>query len=166
MILKEIPQGQSVFVDANTLVYHFAADSQFGVACTDFVSRFEQHEIFAMCATHVIADVAHRLMTIDAILAFGWPIAGIAQRLRRNHAEIPRLIRYRQVVEQLPQSNLQVLPIAWPLVSAAMAISQRYELLCGDALIVAMMENHGLTHLASNDADFDRIPWLKRYSPI
>ena len=105
-------------------------------------------------------------MTIEAILAFGWPIAGIAQRLRRNHAEIPRLTRFRQVVEHLPQSNLQVLPVAWPQVSAAMAISQRYELLCGDALIVAVMEHHGLIHLASNDADFDRVPWLKRYSPV
>ncbi len=47
-----------------------------------------------------------------------------------------------------------------------MAISQRYELLCGDALIVAIMEHHGLTHLASNDSDFDRVPWLKRYSPV
>ena len=70
-------------------------------------------------------------MTIYAILAFGWPIAGIAERLR-NNAEISRLTRFRQVVEQLPQSNLQVLSVAWPQVSAAMAISQRYELLCGD----------------------------------
>ena len=66
-------------MDANTLIYHFAADPQFGAACTDFVGRFERREIVAICSTHVVSDVAHRLMTIDAILAFGWPIAGIAQ---------------------------------------------------------------------------------------
>jgi predicted nucleic acid-binding protein len=166
MILSSIPQGQSVFVDANTLIYHFAADPMYGVACTDFVRRFERQEIVAICSTHVVADIAHRLMTIDAILAFGWPITGIAQRLRQNHAEIARLARFRQVVEQLPQSNLQVFPVDWPLITAAMAVSQRYQLLCGDALIVAVMEHHGLVHLASNDADFDRVPWLKRYSPL
>jgi predicted nucleic acid-binding protein len=37
--------------------------------------------------------------------------------------------------------------------------------LSGDALIVAFMRHHGLTHLASHDADFDRVPGLTRYSP-
>ena len=58
MILKDVLQGESVFVDANTLVYHFAADPQFGAACTDFVSRFERHEIVAVCSTHVVSDVS------------------------------------------------------------------------------------------------------------
>jgi len=39
MILADIPQGASVFVDANTLVYHFTADPQYGQARTDFVGR-------------------------------------------------------------------------------------------------------------------------------
>jgi predicted nucleic acid-binding protein len=105
-------------------------------------------------------------MTIEAIIAFQWPIAGIAQRLRRGHSEIPKLIRYRQVIEQLPQSNLQVVPVTWPLVSKATAASEKYELLCGDALIVTIMEELGVTRLASNDADFDRVPWLVRYQPV
>ena len=40
-----------------------------------------------------------------------------------------------------------------------------FELLTGDALVVAVMQAHGLTHLASNDADFDRVTWLTRYEP-
>jgi predicted nucleic acid-binding protein len=43
--------------------------------------------------------------------------------------------------------------------------SERHELLTGDALIVAVMQEHGLTNLASNDADFDRVPGLTRYAP-
>lgn len=34
-----------------------------------------------------------------------------------------------------------------------------------DAKIVAVMQHHGLTDLASNDADFDRVPWITRYAP-
>ncbi|MCY2993431.1 MAG: PIN domain-containing protein [Planctomycetota bacterium] len=41
-----------------------------------------------------------------------------------------------------------------------------YELLSGDALIVAVMHAHGLTRLASHDADFDRVSWLTRYAPV
>jgi hypothetical protein len=29
--------------------------------------------------------------------------------------------------------------------------------------VVAVMQAHGLTHLASNDADLDRVPWLTVY---
>jgi predicted nucleic acid-binding protein len=36
----------------------------------------------------------------------------------------------------------------------------------GDALVVAVMHAHGLTHLSSNDADFDLVPGLTRYTPV
>src|SRR5271154_6508412 len=99
MILAGIGAGETVFVDANVLVYHFSADPQYGAACTDFVRRCQLGELTAFSSTHVVADLAHRLMTIEAILTFGWPVAGIARRLRRNHSEIAKLTRYRQVVD-------------------------------------------------------------------
>jgi predicted nucleic acid-binding protein len=37
--------------------------------------------------------------------------------------------------------------------------------LTNDALIVAVMQAHGLTNLASHDADFDRVPGITRYAP-
>jgi predicted nucleic acid-binding protein len=38
--------------------------------------------------------------------------------------------------------------------------------LTGDALAVAVTPANGLTKLASNDADFDRVPGLTRYAPV
>lgn len=35
-----------------------------------------------------------------------------------------------------------------------------------DALIVAVMQHHCLTNLASNDADFDRVSGITRYAPV
>jgi predicted nucleic acid-binding protein len=35
--------------------------------------------------------------------------------------------------------------------------------LCGDATIVAVMRDHGLTGVASEDADFDRVSGITRY---
>jgi hypothetical protein len=31
--------------------------------------------------------------------------------------------------------------------------------------VVVSMQQQGLTHLASHDADFDRVPGLTRYAP-
>lgn len=165
MIFADLADGDSVFLDANVLVYHFAADLQFGAACTDFVKRIERKEILAFSSTHVMCDVAHRLMTIEAILAFGWPVQGIAQRLRRHPTEIRKLGRFREALADVPLLGIQVLSVAWPQLSAASGISQQNELLSGDALIVAMMQQHGLANLASHDSDFDRVPWITRYAP-
>jgi hypothetical protein len=34
MTFAQIPAGAAVFLDANTIVYHFAADPIYGAACT------------------------------------------------------------------------------------------------------------------------------------
>lgn len=66
----------------------------------------------------------------------------------------------------MPKLNIQVLPVMLPQVSAAAAISRQHELLSGDVLVVAVMQANGLTNLASHDADFDRVPAVKRYAPV
>jgi predicted nucleic acid-binding protein len=75
------------------------------------------------------------------------------------------LTRFRQAVDEIPAFGIQVLPFTAGLVSAAAAISQQHALLSGDALVVAVMREQGLAHLASHDADFDRVPALTRYAP-
>jgi predicted nucleic acid-binding protein len=118
-----------------------------------------------LISTDVLSDVAHRLMTQEAIRRFSWPVAGIAQRLRSHRSHIQQLSDFRAAIDEVLQSGIQVLPIHPQLIAAAAAISQQFGLLCGDALVVAVMREQGLTHLASNDADFDHVPGLTRYAP-
>jgi predicted nucleic acid-binding protein len=165
MTFAQIPSGVAVFLDANTLVYHFTNEPQYGPACTQLLKRIEQRELRGFTATHALADMAHRLMTLEAINLFGWPPARIAAQLRRHREEIPKLKAYLQAVARIPLLAVQVLPIGLALVEAATLLSQQHELLTGDALIVAVMQEHGLTNLASHDADFDRVPGLSRYTP-
>ena len=61
--------------------------------------------------------------------------------------------------------GIQLLTIAPSLIATAAAVSQQTGLLSNDALIVAVMQQHGLTELASHDTDFDRVPGVTRYSP-
>ena len=48
------------------------------------------------------------------------------------------------------------------LVTQATTIRRQCDLLSGDALIVAVMREHGLTHPASHDADIDGVVDLTR----
>src|SRR5207248_4473989 len=116
-------------------------------------------------STHVLSEVSHRLMTIQASALFGWSFAGIGNRLRTHPAEVQKLTAFRQAIDQVLQSNFQVLTIPPPLLATAAALCQQTGLLTNDGLIVAVMQANGLTKLASSDTDFDRVPGLTRYAP-
>jgi predicted nucleic acid-binding protein len=160
-----IPSGAALFFDANTLLYHFSNDPRYGAACTQLLKRVELRDLEGFTSAHVLADVAHRLMTLEAISLKGWPAAGIAARLRKHHMLVPQLRVYRQAIAHVPLLGLQVLAISQSLIETATLLSRQFEFLIGDALVVAAMQAKGLTLLASNDADFDRVPGLTRYEP-
>jgi predicted nucleic acid-binding protein len=113
----------------------------------------------------VLSEIAHRLMALEAVTRFGWPYQGIAPRLKRHPNEVRQLDRYRQAIDESGLLGIRVLDMTGRLVSRGADASRQFGLLSGDALIVAIMNEHKLTHLASNDADFDRVPGLTRYAP-
>lgn len=58
------------------------------------------------------------------------------------------------------------LPIDVQDILLAGDLSLKHGLLSGDALLLAIMQKNGLTNLASNDADFDRVPGITRFAPV
>jgi predicted nucleic acid-binding protein len=98
MTFAQMPPGPAVFLDANSLIYHFTNDPKYGVACTQLIKRLELQQIQGFTSAHVLADVSHCLMTLEAISLRGWLPAGIAVRLRKHHAEIPKLTIFRQAI--------------------------------------------------------------------
>jgi predicted nucleic acid-binding protein len=165
MTFVHIPPTTAVFLDANTLIYHFSNEPTHGPACTQLIKRVEQGDLSGFTSAHALADVAHRLMTLEAMNRNVWPQAGLAARLKKHHNEIPGLSVYLQAIARLPLLGIQVLPVTSSAVEAATLLSQQHELLTGDALVVAVMRQQGLTALASEDADFDRVPSITRYAP-
>ena len=78
MIYADLPAGATVFLDASVFIHHFEPNALYGLPATEFLERVENQEIVGVTTTHVLSEVAHRLMTIEAMQAFGWPRAGIA----------------------------------------------------------------------------------------
>jgi len=64
MTFVDLPDGESVFVDANTFVYHFQPHPTWGAACNQFMSRIEQGRLVGCTSPQILGDVAHRLMTM------------------------------------------------------------------------------------------------------
>ncbi len=166
MTFADIPNNAAVFIDANTFVYHFTLDPVLAVPCTQLLDRIARQEIRGMTAADVLNDVAHRVMVLEAATVLGWTGTGITKRLRQQPAEIKRLTRFRQAVQEVPGFGIQVVPVTSSLVETATAVSQQCGLLSGDALIVAVMQQYGITDLASLDSDFDHVAGITRYSPV
>ena len=166
MIFEDILPGESLFVDANTFIFFFGSDPILGPPCEQFFLRIENQEFQGFTSAHVLSEVAHRLMTIEARTLFGWPSTGIAQRLKHHPAEVQRLNRYRRALDEISLIGIGTLLVTPRQVSLAADLSRQTGLLSSDALIVTIMRDHGFTALASHDADFDRVPGLVRYAPV
>ena len=166
MTFEDIPNGAAVMLDSNIFVYAFSKHPQLADACRELMDRTDRGEILGPTSIHGLSETAHRLMTLEACAAFGWPITGIAQRLRRHPQELQQLSAYRAAIEQILNSQVRILAPKPDDVLAAADVSRQHGLLSNDALIVAIMRANGLTNLASHDADFHRIPGFNQYTPV
>jgi predicted nucleic acid-binding protein len=91
MTFADLPARDPVFVDANTFIYHFTNHAKYGAACTALLERIEHQEIVGFTSSHCLADVAHRVMTLEAKDRLVWPPSGLAARLKKHRSEIPSL---------------------------------------------------------------------------
>jgi predicted nucleic acid-binding protein len=164
MIFADLAAGDSVFVDANTLIYHFGPHPTFGMACQQLIQRIESQDLLGFTSTHTLAEAAHQLMIAEALTLPGWSPGKVKKRLHQQPGTLQTLTRFRTAVETVLQSRLTVWTIAPAFLGTTAIISQQYGLLTNDALTVALMQANGLTRIASHDTDFDRVPGLTRYA--
>lgn len=166
MTFADVPAGTTLFVDANILVYQFTGHAVYGPACVGLLERVFRQEVVGITSAHVLAELTHRLMSLEAAARFSWPTKGIAARMRNHPPEVQQLTEHRRALDELSQFNLAVLSVDRQDVSLAADITQQTGLLSNDAILVAVLRRHGITALASNDADFDRVPNVTRYAPV
>jgi len=166
MTFDDIPSGTNVFLDANIFIYYVEPHPTFGMACRQLLLRIENRELQGFTSSAILASVAHRIMTLEAAAVFQRSMQGIVGWLKQHPAEVQRLSRHKQVIDDLSLIGIQILSISGPQISLAADMSMQLGLLTEDALVVAVMRQQGLQALARHDSDFDRVPGLTRYAPL
>ena len=165
MTLDQVPAGAQVFVDSNIFVYHFQPHPVFGPTCHRLLERVERQDIEGFTSATPLSEVAHRLMVVEAGTLPGWGSGKVLNRLKKQPAVVQQLTLFQTAVTAVIQSNIRVLAVSGTLVPAAAVLSRQQGLLTNDALILALMRQHGFTYLASHDSDFDVVAGLTRYWP-
>lgn len=158
-MLERFPAGASIFLDANVLLYHVLEARP---SCALLLRRAKARDIRALTSIVVLSEVFHHLMLAEAVQRFRLDSSRAALNLLRRLAS---LTTTRRLIKQVPALGVRVVPVRWRDLALAGELSQRYGLLTNDALIVATMSAYHLTHLATNDADFRRVPGLTLWSP-
>ena len=86
--------------------------------------------------------------------------------LKDNPDVIKELSAARDAIKNIEQiENLRIVGVQRDALDLALEFSQKYGLLATDAIHVATMKIEGLSILASNDRDFERVDWLELWTP-
>ena len=88
-------------------------------------------------------------MVIEAGNLPGWAGGKVLNRLKQQPGVVKQLTQFQAAVDAVLQSKIHVLTVPTPLLSTAATISRRHGLLTTDALILALLQANGLTHIAT-----------------
>ena len=68
-------------------------------------------------------------------------------------------------VESGENMNLEIINLLVPIFAVALEFMKKYRLMSNDAIHVATMKQHGITNIATNDPDFERVEGLTVWKP-
>jgi hypothetical protein len=95
MTFLHIPTNAAVMIDANIFIYFFTPHAVFGPPCQMLMDRITKYQDFlAYTSTHIVSEVSHQLMALEASQVLSWPLGGITRRLAQHSAEIKKLTRF------------------------------------------------------------------------
>ena len=162
--LPSVPIRSDILLDANIFIYALLEQSG---QCRELLTRCAREEIFAVTTFDAVIEATHRLMVAEG---FG---RGLIPKGTRNPAKwlkkrpeaVQEMSTYWAQVQSILDLNVLLLRTGEDSLRRAQEVRSAYGLLTRDSLLVAAMREYGLTSIASNDSDFDRVHELTRYQP-
>lgn len=162
MTLESVPARTRVFLDSTIFIYHATGASP---ECRSLLERCEAGDVTGVSSVVVLAEVAHRLMMIEAVAADLVSGKDVVKKLRAKPDAVARLHVYQEQVERIPLMGVDVLTLDIGTLLRSARVRRQYGLLVNDSLVVAAAQGAEVTHLASADPDFRRVKELKLYQP-
>jgi predicted nucleic acid-binding protein len=157
--LPSIPSGQEILIDANVLVYGL---SNFSRECAGLLERCALRDVNGFTTVEALAEACHKLMLTDAHRR-GLINKANASALQGKVSVVQQLSDYWRRLTSL--INVAVLPLDEFRFQRAHSLRLRFGLLTNDSILLAAADVFGLSALATNDTDFDLVPWLTVYKP-
>ena len=168
--LSDFMLDDPIFVDANIFDYHHANHPRFGRDCTDFLKKIENALVQGVTSNIVQQEGMYYLQMHKGEL-----LLGTSDR-SRIHAQIVSDATFAQacwqaaeeflnLLDALRGTTLTLFEVDSSHARQIVELGKRYQLILRDAAHVLVCKVMNLSHIASNDADFDRVDFLTRWKP-
>jgi predicted nucleic acid-binding protein len=162
LTLDDVPVGERVFIDSTIFIYHFTGAS---LECKKFLERCERGQVKGISSVIVLAEVAHRLMMIEAVARKLVSGRNIAKKLRSQPQIVKKLHVYQEQIERIPLMGIKVEDLGMRIVLSSEEIRRKHGLLVNDSLIAATARAAGVGAIATADSDFEGMKELDCFVP-
>ena len=163
LTLRELPATEEIFIDANIFLYSAFKHPVFGNKCKNFLIRIEKEEIKGYTSDFVLNEIFHKLMIAEIVKKFGIAAKQVVRFVKKKPEVIAELETVWTEMEIIKGFNISILNGS--LFPDFIKISKMYWLMATDAFHVATMKKHGITNIATNDPDFERVNGTKVWKP-
>jgi predicted nucleic acid-binding protein len=143
MKLENIQRGSKVFIDSNIITYHLSGHNIFGGTSRKFLKGVESAEYESYVNDVVLSEVLLNYIKSELFRLRGIKPHRVVREIKRDPSLIG-LVNFDAVTKLFISG---------------------YFLLPNDALHVATMKRYGITNIATNDPDFERVKWIKVWKP-
>ena len=162
MTFSEIASNARLYIDANIFVYHFAEASD---ECTSLILRCGQGGTRAFTGTHVLLEVAHRVMMAEAVDKGLVTPGNVPRKLKRRPEIASQLNGHSDAIRFILDTGITILQVDTEMLEISANLRTQTGFLVNDSVSLAMMERHGIRAIATNDMDFQRVAGLEVHIP-
>jgi predicted nucleic acid-binding protein len=160
-----LPSGLKVYMDANIFLYSAFKHPAFGDNCREFLIKVDEGGVTGCVSDFVLNEVFHKLMIAEVVKKFKKTAKEAVAYIKRNSEVISNLEIIWREMDIIESSNIIILKNESSVFPDFVEISRIYNLMATDAMHVSVMKKHGITNIATNDRDFERVEWLKVWKP-
>ena len=164
--LASIPDGTKVIIDTNIILYTALNHPAFQQSCTAFLIRVEREEIQGFIPSVVIQEINHHFIISELMeKGFGKSVTDCIAHYKRDPLIMNELSKTWTEIGRLFKINCTILYDNPEIVRDSIQISRNFQLFTKDAYIASYAQFYKISHIASNDKDFSRVPWLSVWKP-
>ena len=160
--LSTLPSSEKVFIDSNIQTYHLLKDPIYGKRCKEFIGRVENDEIKGFISPIIVSETLFNFIKANIVKEYRIKPKEVVYFLKAD----PKAISNIDIGKASDLFKIFIiLPISELEVEECYKAIKDYALLTNDAFHVATMKRYGITNIATNDPDFERVEWLKAWKP-
>jgi len=163
--LNNLPDSANIYVDSSIFIYDATNHPKYAASCSVFLDRVETGEISGVTSILGISETVHKLAVIELSSKLKKKPVSIISLIKKKPSLLDDLEAPFLAAEDIMNMNLEIVNLFVPIFIAALEFMKSYRLLSNDAIHVATMKRHSIINIATNDSDFERVGWIKVWTP-